>query len=134
MPQEVVIGLFELYRISGRCLLHSLALGNNDGVTPNPLTNEEATMFMTVKISIYLDQLNDGFSKVCRICGVCSIGSLKYIQEFYTPVRYCGDISTPINITRHMVYLSVIWPLGWAFAFKVARIPRPSAVTLKVWP
>ncbi len=25
--------------------------------------------------------------------------SLKYIQEFHTPVCYCGDISTPRNVT-----------------------------------
>ncbi len=29
--------------------------------------------------------------------------SLKYVQEFYTPVCYCGDISTPTNIMRHIM-------------------------------
>ncbi len=39
-------------------------------------------------------------------------------QEFYTPVCYCGEISTPLNTMRHktkcdwMLYLSVKWPLG----------------------
>ncbi len=29
---------------------------------------------------------------------ICGIESLKYVWEFYTPVCYCGDISTPKNM------------------------------------
>ncbi len=59
-------------------------------------------------------QLNAEFSKVCENIKVCSIESLKYVREFYTPVCYCGDISTPLNMTRNktkrdwLLYLSVI--------------------------
>ncbi len=31
-------------------------------------------------------ELNVGFTKVCEICKVRGIDSLKYVQEFYTPV------------------------------------------------
>ncbi len=49
--------------------------------------------------SAYQDQLNAGFSKVCEIFKVQGIESLKYVQEFHTPVCYCGDISTHRNVT-----------------------------------
>ncbi len=86
----------------------------------------------------YQDQLNAGFSKVCEICKVLGIDSLKYVQEFYKPVCYCGDISTPLNMMQHktnlidwLFYLYGLldgpWPL------KAAKVPRPSAVSLKVW-
>ncbi len=39
---EVVIGLVELYRISGRRVCRVLLPGNKDAVTPNPLTKEES--------------------------------------------------------------------------------------------
>ncbi len=54
------------------------------------------------------------FQKVCEICKVHSIDSLENIQEFYTPVCYCGDISTPLNMMQHKTkcdwlhYLSII--------------------------
>ncbi len=53
----------------------------------------------TVTMSAYLDQLNAGFLKVCEIFKVCGIESLEFVQEFYTLVCYCGDISTPRNVT-----------------------------------
>ncbi len=78
------------------------------------------------------DQLNAEFSKVCENFKVRGIESLKYVREFYTPVCYCGDISTPVNMTWNkmkrdwVLYLSVIWPS------KVAKVLRPSAVSLKI--
>ncbi len=66
---------------------------NKDVVTPNPLTKEES-------FSEHLSgSTKRWISKVCEIFKVCSIESLKYAQEFYTPVCYCGDISTPQNVT-----------------------------------
>ncbi|MGL6084060.1 MAG: hypothetical protein ACRC4N_16950, partial [Gammaproteobacteria bacterium] len=52
-----------------------------------------------VMTNAYQDQLNAGFSKVCEIFKIRGTESLKYIQEFYTPVCYCGDISKPRNVT-----------------------------------
>ncbi len=52
------------------------------------------------------------------------IDSLKYVQEFYTPVSCCRDISIPLNMTRHktkrdwLLNLSVIWPLGRSLAIQ----------------
>ncbi len=72
----------------------------------------------------YQDQLNTGFLKLCAIFKVCGIESLKYVQEFFTPVCYCEDISTPLNMTRHntkcdwLLYLSVMWPLGRALVIQ----------------
>ncbi len=110
-----------------------------DAVMPNPppTWKKKAVVFTTVTMSAFQDQLNTGFSKVCEIFKVCGIESLKYVREFYTPVCYCGDISTPLNMTRHktkrdwLLYLSVIWPLGRALANESATIhSRPSAVSL----
>ncbi len=63
-----------------------------------PSRKKKAVVFTTVTTSAYQDQLNTGFSKVCEIFKVCGIESLKYVREFYTPVCYCGDISTPWNV------------------------------------
>ncbi len=78
--------------------------GNKNAVAPNPLTKEER--------------------RRVNISKVCDIESLKYVQEFYTQVCYCGDISTPLNMTRHktkrdwLLYMSVIWPLGRGLAIQ----------------
>ncbi len=45
---------------------------------------------------------------------------------------YCGDISTPLNMTRHKTCQSY-GLLGGPWPFKAAKVPRPSAVSLKVW-
>ncbi len=63
-----------------------------DAVTPNPLAKEESCY---VYNCIDQDQLNAGFSNVCEIFISCGIESLKCVQEFYTLVCYCGNISTP---------------------------------------
>ncbi len=57
------------------------------------------------------------FKSMWNIFKVCGIESLKYVQEFYTPVCYCGYIAT-WHKTKHdwLLYLSVIWPLGRALA------------------
>ncbi len=60
-----------------------------------PSRKKKAVVFTTVMTNAYQDQLNAGYSEVCEIFKVCGIESLKYVQEFYTPVCYCGDISTP---------------------------------------
>ncbi len=56
-------------------------------------------MCTNVTTNTYQGQLNAVFSKVCEIFKVRGIESLKYIREFHTPVCYCGDISTPRNVT-----------------------------------
>ncbi len=81
--------------------------GNKDAVAPNPLTIEESRHVTTVTTNAYQDQLNAGFAKLCEIFKVRSIESLKYIREFYTPVCYCGDIST----LRNELWL-VVWHVG----------------------
>ncbi len=60
---------------------------------------KKAIVFITVTTNAYQDQPNAGFSKVCEIFKFRSIETLKYIREFHTPVCYCGDISTPRNVT-----------------------------------
>ncbi len=91
-------------------------------------------------MSIYQDQLNAGFSKVCEKFKVHGIESLKYVREFYTPVCYCGGISTPLNMTRHktkcdwLLYLSVIWPLGQAFAIQSGQSSQTFSYARLYWP
>ncbi len=60
-----------------------------------PSRKKKAFVFTTVTTNAYQDQLNAGFLKVCEIFKVCGIESIKYVREFYTPVCYCGEISTP---------------------------------------
>ncbi len=107
---EVIICSGKFYRISGRRVPRSLmfCLKTKIPWCQNPLRQKKCVLFITVTISIYQDQLNSRFLKVCEI----------YVQEFYTPVCYCQDIFTPQNMTRHntkcdwLLYLSVMWPLG----------------------
>ncbi len=110
--------------------------GNKVAVMPNPLMEEESRCVCNYgdDSSAYHDQLNARFSKVCEIFQVRSI------EEFYTPVCYCGDISMPLNMTRHktkrdwLLYLQSYSLLGGPWPFKAAKVPRPpSAVSLKVW-
>ncbi len=108
------------------CLLRSLTfrLETKMPWCQTPSQKKKAVVFTTVTTSAYQDQLNAGVSKVCEKCKVCDIESLKYVREFHTPVCYCGDISTPLNMTWHktkrdwLLYLSVMWPLGRALAIQ----------------
>ncbi len=61
---------------------------------PNPLMEEERPCVYNCD-----DERFSGSTK-CEICKVHDIYYLKYVQEFYTPVCYCGNISTPLNMTR----------------------------------
>ncbi len=87
-----------------------------------PSRKKKAVVFTTVTTNAYQDQINAGFSKVCEIFKVRSIESLKYVREFYTPVCYCGYISTPRNVTLNetncdwLFVMSVKRPHGWALA------------------
>ncbi len=89
---------------------------------------KKAVVFTTVTTSAYQDQLNAGFSKVCEIFKVCGIEALKYIQEFHTPVWFCGDISTPRNVTLNetncdwLFDMSVKRPHGRALANKCCHL------------
>ncbi len=89
-----------------------------------PSRKKKAGVFTTVTTSAYQDQLNAGFSKVCEIFKVHGIESLKYVREFYTPVCYCGDISTPRNVMLNktncdwLFDMSVKLPHGRALANK----------------
>ncbi len=64
-----------------------------------PSRKKKAFVFTNVTANAYQRPLNSVFSKVCEIYKVRGIKSLKYIREFHTPVCYCGDISTPRNVT-----------------------------------
>ncbi len=76
----------------------------------NPSRKKKAVM-----TSAYQDQLNTRFSKVYKIFKVRSIASLKYVREFYTPVCYCGDISTHRNVTLNEINCD------WLFDISVKR-------------
>ncbi len=92
----------------------NIPLGNKDAVAPNPQIRGFSNPLIW--------RINAGFSKVCEIFKVRGIESLKYIREFYTPVCYCGDISTPQNVTLNktncdwLFDMLVKWPHGWALA------------------
>ncbi len=112
--------------------------GNKDAVMPKPPWKKRDVMFTTVTTSAYQHQLNAGFSKVCEIFKVCDIESLKYIREFYTPVCYCGEISTPWNVMRKRTVIGFLTCrsnglMGGAWPMKAAMDSRPSAVILNVW-
>ncbi len=87
-----------------------------------PSRKKKAIVFTTVTTNAYQGQINAGFSKVCEIFKVRGIESLKYVREFYTPVCYCGDISTPRHVTLNetncdwLFDMSVKWPHGRALA------------------
>ncbi len=72
-------------------------------------------MFATVTTNAYQDQLNAGVSKVCEIFKVRTIQSLKYVREFHTLVCYCGNISTPQNVTLNETNCD------WLFDMSVKR-------------
>ncbi len=80
-----------------------------------PSRKKKAVVFTTMTTSTYQGQLNAGFSKVCEIFKVHGIESLKYVREFYTPVCYCGDISTPQNVTLNETNCD------WLFDMSVKR-------------
>ncbi len=98
-----------------------------------PSRKKKAVVFTNVTTNAYQGQLNAGFSKVCEIFKVRGIESLKYIREFHTPVCYCGDISTPRNVTLNETNYD------WLFDMSVKR-PHGRALAnesghlwLKVW-
>ncbi len=80
-----------------------------------PSRKKKAVVFTTVTTNAYQDQINAGFSKVCEIFKVRSIESLKYVREFYTPVCYCGGISTHRNVTMNEMNCD------WLFDMSVKR-------------
>ncbi len=53
---------------------------------------------------------------VVALFKVRGIESLKYVREFYTPVCYCGDISTPQNVTLNEMNCD------WLFNMLVKRL------------
>ncbi len=87
-----------------------------------PSRKKKAVVFTTVTTSAYQGQLNAGYSKVCEIFKVRGIESLKFVREFYTPVCYCGNISTHRNVMLNetncdwLFDMSVKWPHGRALA------------------
>ncbi len=93
-----------------------------------PLRKKKAVVFTNVIANTYQSQLNVGFSKVCEIFEVCGIESLKYIQEFHTPVCYCGNISKRRNVMLYktncdwLFDMSVKWPHGRALANECSHI------------
>ncbi len=96
-------------------VLFNVLSGYKDVVTPNSSRRKKYTVFTTMMTSAYQDQLNAGFSKVCEIFKVCGIESLKYLREFHTSVCYCGNISTPRNVTLNETNCD------WLFDISVKR-------------
>ncbi len=94
--------------------------------SPNPLRKKKAAVFTNVTTNAYQGQLNAGFSKVCEILKIRSIESLKYFHEFHTPVCYCGNISTPRNVTLNETNYD------WLFDMSVKR-PHGQALTNESW-
>ncbi len=98
--------------------------GNKDAVAPNSLAKEETN----VTANAYQSRLNAGFPKVCEIFKVCAIESLKYTREFHTTFCYCGNISTPRNVTLNktncdwLFDMSVKWPHGRALTNEYIHI------------
>ncbi len=99
------------------CVSHSLTfhLETKMPWCQTPSRKQKAVMFTTVTTNAYQSQINAGFSKVCEIFKVCGIESLKYVWEFHTPVCYCGDISTPRNVTLNKTNCD------WLFDMSVKR-------------
>ncbi len=119
---------------------HSLTfhLETNMPWCQTPSRKKKLVLFTNVTTNAYQDQLNAGFSKVCEIFNVCSIVSLKYVREFYTPVCNCGDISTPRNVTLNGTNCDCFSSrsnglMGGPWPMKAAMDSRLSAVSLKVW-
>ncbi len=81
----------------------------------NPSRKKKAIVFTNVTTSAYQGQLNAGFLKVCDIFKVRGTESLTFILEFHTPVCYCGDISTPRNVTLNETNCD------WLFDMSVKR-------------
>ncbi len=77
-----------------------------------PSRKKQAVVFTNVTTNAYQDQLNAGFSKVCEIFKVRGIVSL---TMFHTPVCYCGDTSTPRNVTLNETNCD------WLFDMSVKR-------------
>ncbi len=92
-----------------------------------PSRKKKAVLFTNVTTNAYQGQLNAGFSKVFEIFKVRRIESESFIREFHTPVCYCGDISTPRNVTLNETNYD------WNRPMKAEIYSRPSAVRLKVW-
>ncbi len=69
-----------------------------------------------------------GFSKVWEIFKVCGIESFKHVRDFYTPVCYCGNISTPQNVILNetncdwLFDMSIKRPHGWALVNECCHV------------
>ncbi len=105
------------------CVSHSLTFRLETKMSwhQTPSRKKKAIIFTNVTVNAYEGRLNAEFSKVCEIFNVYDIESLKYIREFHTAVCYCGDISTPRNVTLNetncdwLFDMSVKWPHGRAY-------------------
>ncbi len=99
------------------CVSHSLTFCLETKMLWRRTTSrkKKAVVFTNVMTNAYQDQLNAGFSEVSEIFKVRSIESLKYFWELYTPVCYCGDISTPWNVTLNETNCD------WLFDMSVKR-------------
>ncbi len=99
------------------CVLRSLMFCLETKMPWHQITSrkKKAVVFTNVTANLYQRQLNAEFSKVCEIFKVCGIDSLKHIWEFHTLVCYCGDISTPRNMTLNETNCD------WLFDMSVKR-------------
>ncbi len=100
--------------------------GNKDAVTPNPLTKKKALVFTTVTISAYQDQLNTGFSKICKVCP----------WALHTGLLLWGNFHAPKHDTAQNKTWLVALPVSHmasSLGRGLAKVPKPSAISLKVW-
>ncbi len=85
----------------------------------NPSRKKKVTMLTTD------DEWVSGSTKLWIFKSMWNIQSSR--QEFYTPVCYCGVISTPLSMTLHktkcdwLLYLSVKWYLRRALTIRSSQ-------------
>ncbi len=91
--------------------------GKKDTVMPNSLIEEESCRVYNCDNECLSVSIKLWIFKSMKSLYFCSIESLKYVQVFFSPVCYFGNISKPLNLTPHktkrvwLLYLSVKWSL-----------------------
>ncbi len=108
--------------------------GNKDAVVPNPLTKEKS--FYVYKCD---GERLSGSTKRWIFKSMWNISSLRHIifkicpRVSHTLVCYCGDLSTPRNVSLNLTNCDWLFDMGGPWPMNAAIYSRPSAVSLKVW-
>ncbi len=94
--------------------------GNKDAMAPNPLMEEQSRHVYNRD-----SECLTGSTKCLIFKSMWNMLSSRHsLQEFYTLVCNCGDISMALKMAWHkmkrdwLLYLSVICPLGWSLAIQ----------------